>query len=155
MFLREVHARAGELLDTHRLAEQVALDLIEIHLVRGEEICARLDSLRNNLRTGVVCELDDTPAHRLLQALIRATGDVLMVNLQLDERKIRQSQQGGPIRADIVDRDADIVQANAPGDIASCVGKYPIPNSMRPSLGPALPARMARRRRRTAGSHPR
>ena len=117
LFLREVRARAGELLDAHRLAEQVTLDLIEIHLMCGKKVRARLDPLRNYLRAGVVCELDDTPAHRLLEALIRATGDVLMVDLQLDERKVRQSQQGWPLRADIVDRDADIVQANAPGDI--------------------------------------
>ncbi|GCC47558.1 hypothetical protein chiPu_0031740, partial [Chiloscyllium punctatum] len=98
-------------------AEQVALDLIEIHLVRGEKIRARLDPLGDGLRAGIVGELDDAPAHRLLQALIGAAGDVLMIDLELDERKVRQSQQGRPVGADIVDRDADIVQANAPCDL--------------------------------------
>src|SRR5260370_31425459 len=40
-------SRTREFLKPHRLAEQIALDQVETHLVRRDKIGAGLDSLRN------------------------------------------------------------------------------------------------------------
>ena len=39
---------AREFLEPHGLAQQIALDLVETHLVRGDKIGAGLDSLGND-----------------------------------------------------------------------------------------------------------
>ena len=77
-----------------RLAEQIALDQVETHVVRGEKIGAGLDALRNGARAVVVGQLDDPAAYRLFQPVIRAAVDELMVDLQLDERKASEAPSG-------------------------------------------------------------
>ena len=89
----------------------VALDLIEPHVVRGEKIGAGLHALGDGAGAVVLGQLDDAPAYCLLQPVIRAAVDVLLVDLQFGERETPQLQQRRPFRADIVDGDRDIVQA--------------------------------------------
>ena len=105
--------RPGKLPHRHRLAEQVALDLIEPHVVSGEKIGPGLDALGDGAGAVVPGQFDDAPAYRLLQPVVRAAVDVLLVDLQLDEREAPEFQQRRPFRADIVDGDRDIVQAQA------------------------------------------
>ena len=110
---RELRAGAGEFPYRHRLAEQVALDEIEPHLVRGQEIGAGLDPLRDGAGAVVPRQLDDAPAYRLLQPVVRTAADILPVDLEFGEWKTPKLQQGRPLRADIVDGERDIVQARA------------------------------------------
>ena len=62
--------RAGEFPYPHRLAEQIALDLVEAQAVGGEEVGAGFDPLGQRTRAVVVGELDDVAADRLLQPVI-------------------------------------------------------------------------------------
>ena len=110
-------ARAGKFLDPHRLAEQVALHQIETQAVRGDKIGAGFDALGDRARAMVLGQLDDLAAHRLFQPVIRAAGDKLMIDLQLDERKVPKPHQRRPLGADIVDHDRNIMKADLPCDI--------------------------------------
>ena len=65
----------------------------------------------------VLGQFDDSAAHRRFQPVIRAAGDELMIDLQLDERKAPKPHQGRPLRADIVDHDRDIMKAHLSCDI--------------------------------------
>jgi hypothetical protein len=51
-------------------------------------------------------------AHRLLQAVGRAAGDELSVDLDLGEGKVVKPGELGPVRAEIIDRDGNIVEPN-------------------------------------------
>ena len=59
--------------------------------MRGEKIGAGLDALGDGPRTMVLRQLDDVAAYRLLQPVIRAAGDKLMIDFQLDERKVPEA----------------------------------------------------------------
>ena len=65
----------------YRLAEQVALDQIETHVVRGEKIGAGLNALGDGAGAVVVGQLDDAAAYRLLQPVVGAAVDELLVDL--------------------------------------------------------------------------
>ena len=83
----------------------------------GEKIGTGLDALGDRPRTMVLRQLDDLATHGLFQPIIRAAGRELMIDLQFDERKVPKSHQVRPLRADIVDYDRNIMQADLFCDI--------------------------------------
>ncbi len=56
-------------------------------------------------------------AHRALQPVVAAAGDEVPVGLQLDEGNLVQLHQRRPVGPEIVDRQADIVQADLARDL--------------------------------------
>ena len=89
----------------------MALDQVEPHVVSGKKIGAGLHALGDGAGAVVPGQFDDAPAYRLLQPVVRAAVDVLRVDLQFGEREAPKFQKGRPFRADIVDSDRDVVQA--------------------------------------------
>src|ERR1700680_2314601 len=94
--------RASEFLEPHRLAEQIALDQVETHLVRRDKIGAGLDSLGNDPGAVPLGEFDDVTAYRLFQPVVGAAGDELPIDLEFDEREGVEPHQRRPVGTNIV-----------------------------------------------------
>src|SRR5207244_392874 len=62
-------------------------------------------------------EFDDAAAYRLLQPVARAAADELTAGLQFDERNRLEIHQCGPVYAETVDRNGDIVEPDLLGDV--------------------------------------
>ena len=89
----------------------MALDQVEPHVVSGKKIGAGLHALRDGAGAIVPGQLDDAPAYRLLQSVVRTAVDILLVDLEFGEREAPKLQKGGSLRADIVDGKRDTLQA--------------------------------------------
>src|SRR5271170_859742 len=96
------------------LAEEESLYLVEAHLAHGEKIRLGFDPLGDGARAIAVGEVENAVAHRLLQAIGRAAGDELSVDLDLGEGKVVEPGELGPFRAEIVDGDGDVVEPKLP-----------------------------------------
>ena len=89
----------------------MALDQVEPHVVSGKKVGAGLHALGDGAGAVVPRQFDNAPAYRLFQPVVRTAVDILLVDLEFGEREAPKLQKLGPLRADIVDGQRDIVQA--------------------------------------------
>ena len=121
MSLRRQHrmdqSGAGEFLEPHGLAEQIALHQVEPHFIRGNEIGPGLDSLGDDPDAIALGEFDDAAADRLFQPVVGAARDELSIDLEFGEGECFEPHQRRPVGSDIVDRNRDVAKPHFPGDI--------------------------------------
>ena len=98
-----------ELARRHRLCEQEALDHIEAHLAHREKVGFGLDTFGDRARTAITGEFENSVAYHLLQPIVGAPVHELSIDLQLGEGKVDVFQQRRPFVAEVVDRNADVV----------------------------------------------
>jgi hypothetical protein len=82
-----------ELFCRHRLPEQKALHRIKAHLTHGEIIGSGLNALSYGASAKAIGKLEDLAAVRLLQPIVSAAVDELLIDLDLDEGKVVKSTQ--------------------------------------------------------------
>ena len=104
-----------ELLRLHRLGEEISLDQVETHFTRHEKIGAGFHALGHSAGADSIGQIENTAAHRLLQPVVGAAGDESSIDFDFDKGEIVEVQERRPVRTEIIDGDADIVQLKLAG----------------------------------------
>src|SRR6478672_1023719 len=85
-------------------------------LAQRDEVVPLVHALGDGSSAHGVSEVDDVPAGRELRAIMRAAGDQLASDLQLDERKVVELRERQPFVAHVLDRDGDVAKPQLLGD---------------------------------------
>ena len=114
---RAAENASSEFVRLHGLGKEKALDQIKAQFPRGEEIGPGFDAFGHGAYAKSIGEFKDSATHRLLQAVVRATGNEISIDFDFDKGKIAELHEQRPFRAEIVDRYSYIVESKPLGNV--------------------------------------